>query len=34
MAAYLHRRGWRQIHRVDGIGWSGEPVLELRLRRS
>jgi hypothetical protein len=34
MAAYLHRHGWRQIRRVDGIGWSGEAVLELRLGRS
>ncbi len=34
MAAYLQRRGWEQVRRSDGIGWSGEPVLELRLRGS
>jgi hypothetical protein len=34
MAAYLHRRGWEQVRRSDGIGWSGEPVFELRLRGS
>jgi hypothetical protein len=34
MAAYLHRNGWRQTRRSDGLGWSGAPVFELRFHGS